>query len=184
MLHVHREPETTSWMGFSIEIPLGASNEDDGFGVIHTYGRVLKKSIPVDHYKILVSFPLDSMFFIEKCSADILPGLPKTNKKFCSLKVHLKEPATIKGFGIPFARPGHPSEGFINRDVAIRGKTLVDILQQESFHFCRDSPAGLLRPSQRRPSGRVQLLLRYCATRRQGFLGQVRGHMAPPHQGY
>lgn len=90
---------------------------------------VLKKSIPVDYYKIVVSFPLDSMFIIEKLSDKMLAKLPETDKRMSWLKVHLKEPPTIKGFGMPFARPGHPSEGFINRDVAIRGETLVDILQ-------------------------------------------------------
>lgn len=34
-VHMHREPEATSWLGFSIEIPLGESNKDDGFGVVH-----------------------------------------------------------------------------------------------------------------------------------------------------
>jgi hypothetical protein len=34
-IQIHREADATSVMGFSISIPFGASNEDDGFGVCH-----------------------------------------------------------------------------------------------------------------------------------------------------
>lgn len=36
MIRVHREPQATSFVGFTVEMPLGENNEDDGFGVIHT----------------------------------------------------------------------------------------------------------------------------------------------------
>jgi hypothetical protein len=35
-IQIHRETDAPSVMGFSISIPFGASNEDDGFGVCHS----------------------------------------------------------------------------------------------------------------------------------------------------
>ncbi|TFB02785.1 Regulator of nonsense transcripts 1 [Trichoderma ghanense] len=144
VLHVHREPEATSWQGFTIEIPLGERNEDDGFGVTHKYDRRHIKTITADHYSIEVHFPHGSQFIINELSEDTLAKLPDTKKKMSWLEVHLKERPTVKGFGMPFANPGHPSEGFVNRNAAIKGKTLLDILQQESFYFIVAAPKGPL----------------------------------------
>lgn len=90
--------------------------------------RALRKSIAIDYYRIVVSFPLQSMFIIETLAEHMLVRLPYTDKRMSWLEVHLKEPLVIKGFGMPFAYPRHQSEGFINHDVAIHSKTLVDIL--------------------------------------------------------
>lgn len=35
-IQIHREVDATSVVRFSISIPFGSSNEDDGFGVCHT----------------------------------------------------------------------------------------------------------------------------------------------------
>ncbi|EHK26788.1 uncharacterized protein TRIVIDRAFT_217403 [Trichoderma virens Gv29-8] len=143
-IHIHRETEGTSWLGFTIEIPFGESNEDDGFGVCHTYDRVTLKSIPVDRYKIEISFSLDSAFTIETLSDELEKMLPPTDKKLSWLEVHLKERPTIKGFGMPFANRGHPSDGFVNHDGAIYGKMLVEILQQDTFQFVVAAPSQVL----------------------------------------
>ncbi|QYT05110.1 hypothetical protein H0G86_012006 [Trichoderma simmonsii] len=86
------------------------------------------------------SFPLDLMTIIEKLSENMLVRPPNTDRKVSWLEVHLKERPTVKGFGMPFANPDHPSERFINHDAGINGKKLVDILQQESFHFVVSAP--------------------------------------------
>lgn len=35
VLVAHKAREGTSWLGFMLEIPLGAENEEQGFGVCH-----------------------------------------------------------------------------------------------------------------------------------------------------
>lgn len=35
VLVAHKNSEGTSWLGFLLEIPLGAENEEQGFGVCH-----------------------------------------------------------------------------------------------------------------------------------------------------
>lgn len=34
-LQVHRETHESSWMGFTIQVPFGANNDGDGFGICH-----------------------------------------------------------------------------------------------------------------------------------------------------
>lgn len=74
----------------------------------------------------------------------MLANWPETTKRMSSLEVHLKERPAVKGFGMPFANRGHPSEGFINGDDQIHGKTLVDILQQDIFRFVVAAPDQIL----------------------------------------
>ncbi|KKP02528.1 hypothetical protein THAR02_05390 [Trichoderma harzianum] len=79
----------------------------------------------------------DSMTINEKLGENMLVRLPNTDNKMSWPEIHLKERPTVKGFGMAFANPDHPSEEFINHDAAINGKTLVDILQQEIPLCCR-----------------------------------------------
>lgn len=61
--------------------------------------------------------------------------LPPTTKHMSLLEVYVKDRPTVKGFGMPFANRGHPSEQFLNHDASINGHTLVSILERDSFQF-------------------------------------------------
>lgn len=47
-VHVHRETTKTSWVGFTIEVPFGPQNEDEGFGCCHEgkFSAILLFSFP------------------------------------------------------------------------------------------------------------------------------------------
>ncbi|KAL6887186.1 hypothetical protein HDV57DRAFT_508130 [Trichoderma longibrachiatum] len=107
VLYVHRESEATSWEGFTIEMPLGKNNEDDGFGVTQRYRS--RPSPPIIT-KFEVRFPIGSRFIVQEISEGTLAKLPKTDKKMSLLEVHSEERPTVRGFGMPFANPGHPNE--------------------------------------------------------------------------
>jgi hypothetical protein len=43
-IQVHRETDSTSWTGFSIEVPFGPQIEEEGFGMCHG-GKSLEWSV-------------------------------------------------------------------------------------------------------------------------------------------
>ncbi|KAK1766326.1 DNA helicase [Phialemonium atrogriseum] len=111
-----------------------------GFGVCHTFDRRNQRMVPTDLYRITVKFPRGQF---SRSSADMtvrnyLPSAVQASKNLTILivDVHADAEVTVEGFGMPFTNPGHPSEGWINKDEAIIDKvTLLDILQQRHFAF-------------------------------------------------
>lgn len=95
--------------------------------------------MPVDTYRLSVKFPLGKTFAaVQSADKDTLEKLPGTTKKHSLLKVTLKEGshANVDGYGMPFANPGHASEGWVNRNAPMIGKhTLLDILERSEFSF-------------------------------------------------
>ncbi|KAJ4178378.1 hypothetical protein NW755_013217 [Fusarium falciforme] len=53
---------------------------------------------------------------------------------------------TVEGYGLPFANPGHPGEGWLNKPRPIvGGKTLIDIIEPYHFTFVVHKPCDVLR---------------------------------------
>jgi hypothetical protein len=91
-----------------------------------------------------IRFSFDPSDAIEKLSADILKKLPPTTKHMSLLKVKRTDIRTVNGFGMPFAHSGHRSEEFIMGNDKVCGNTLLDILQQQTFHFVVAAPDKIL----------------------------------------
>ncbi|KAL6811802.1 hypothetical protein V8C40DRAFT_257532 [Trichoderma camerunense] len=53
-------------MGFTIQLPFGANNEDDGFGKCHERNRTLKLTKSAQEHKMTVEFPMESDYFIRE----------------------------------------------------------------------------------------------------------------------
>lgn len=94
--------------------------------------------MPTLKYQIEVRFPSDAVVFVETPAYDVIQRLPDPNKETSQLSVHLRQHSRVdvRGFGMPFAHPGHLSEGWILRNEPIVAHhTLVEIIQQREFMF-------------------------------------------------
>lgn len=168
-IQIHRETDASSVMGFAINIPFGASNEDDGFGACHagkytiTYSvpfffsmrlctctdvfdlvNRAKRTIPLaDSYQLVVHFPMTPKldFTVKQADDSLRKLVHATDKRLSSLVVRLADFPEVIGFGMPFANRGHPSEGVVNQGECIEGDiTLMDMIRRLEFHFIVASP--------------------------------------------
>lgn len=102
--------------------------------------------LPTQTYTLHVRFSRFGLTSsVKPVHAALLGRLPETDNARCLLEVDLSDDSEVHvtGFGMPFANPGHPSDGWINRGQPIVGKhTLIDILEQRSFHFVVASSAN------------------------------------------
>ncbi|PKK41694.1 hypothetical protein CI102_14308 [Trichoderma harzianum] len=80
MIQVHRESDRASWLGFTIHIPLGTNNENNGFGIRHEWNRTLLSNCPKQDYKVTIQFPLESPYSIQQVERSLLASLPDTGK--------------------------------------------------------------------------------------------------------
>lgn len=86
---------------------------------------------PADSYKMEIKFPTSPKidFTVKPADDSLLKLVPATDKKLTSLVIRLKEYPEVKGFGMPFANPGHLSEGVVNKGECIKGSiTLMDMI--------------------------------------------------------
>ncbi|KAM0255907.1 hypothetical protein ACHAQJ_005308 [Trichoderma viride] len=187
-IRIHREVDATAVMGFSLSIPFGSSNEDDGFGVCHAIDRRNNTIPPADSYRLLIKFPTaPKLDFTVKPADDSLRELvPATDKRLSSLIIRLTEYPEVEGFRMPFANRGHPSEGFINNNECIKGDiTLMGMIRRLEFHFIVASPdlflfsqldAGISAPF-RYPYGEEHY---WSEERYEKMLPKTKGHQFKP----
>ncbi|RSM18554.1 hypothetical protein CDV31_002690 [Fusarium ambrosium] len=136
-----------------MEFPMGSTTEDDGFGICHRLERRnagLQVPTVTDTRTIRVKFPRGSITYsVDSLDDDKLQRLfPAATRLLSIVRVSLKpgSEVTVEGYGLPFANPGHPSEGWLNKLEPIVGdKTLVDILMQRDFTFIVHKPSHVLR---------------------------------------
>ncbi|PTB37353.1 hypothetical protein M441DRAFT_40099 [Trichoderma asperellum CBS 433.97] len=146
-IQIHREVDATSVVRFSINIPFGSSNEDDGFGVCHTVNRQNNSIPPTDSYRLVIKFPTSPKldFTVKPADDSLRKLLPATDKKLSSLVIHLTGYLEVEGFGMPFANRGHPSEGVVSDDKCIKGSiTLMGMIRRLKFHFIVASHESVL----------------------------------------
>ncbi|KPM45180.1 hypothetical protein AK830_g1349 [Neonectria ditissima] len=151
MVTTYASADSDPWMGFIIHFPLGASNEDDGFGIVHKsekLDRLNSSTKPTEVSQIVIKFPRGQttrvISALHAGKRDLFPGV---KGGLSILDVSLVDDAIvqIEGFGMPFANPGHPAEDWILKGLPIAaGKTLLDILEQRSFQFVINSPPHVL----------------------------------------
>ncbi|KAM0524166.1 hypothetical protein ACHAPE_001427 [Trichoderma viride] len=134
-IQVHRDANGTSWAGFSISFPFGKTNEDDGFGVCHSVDTRIGAMPPADSYRLEIKFPKFE-FTVEPADGSLRKLVPATDKKLSSLVIRLEDFPEVNGLGMPFANPGHLSEGVISKGECIKGDiTLIDMIRRMEFHF-------------------------------------------------
>ncbi|KAM0249672.1 hypothetical protein ACHAQJ_008969 [Trichoderma viride] len=141
-IQIHRNVDATSYLGFSIDIPFGSANEDDGFGICHTAKRLPP---PAESYRLIVKFPTKPAATATQLDNGLRKLVPPTDKKLCKLEVRLRDYPVVKGFGMPFANSGHQSQGFINDDRCIMGDiTLMQMIKRLEFDFIVAAPDEIL----------------------------------------
>ncbi|KAL5095534.1 hypothetical protein Trisim1_000305 [Trichoderma cf. simile WF8] len=134
-------------MGFSIQIPLGPTAEDDGFGMCHRLDHKNSRSriIPAETYSIVVELPTNSAVTHEELDEAMLKRLPDSTKTMCRIDIYPKDisEVVVKGYETPFANKGHECDAFINDNGTIDDRfTLLNILQQQSFSFIVAAPTN------------------------------------------
>ncbi|OPB40626.1 hypothetical protein A0O28_0007060 [Trichoderma guizhouense] len=87
-LQVHRETHSSSWMGFTIQVPFGANNGDDGSGKCHEWNWTLAKL--AQEHKMTVVFPMEPDYFIRDVEQSLLAALPENTKTLSRLDFHSK----------------------------------------------------------------------------------------------
>lgn len=144
--------DSDAWLGFSIDFPFGLDIEDQGFGMVHRTDMALGEhgiAKPTTTLRIVVRFPRDNAaYFVTAIPTDQRDKL-QSKKDLSLLEVFLKdEPnanVAVHGFRMPLSRPGHPSEGWLNRDEPIAdGRTMLDIFQQREFKLLVAAPDKIL----------------------------------------
>lgn len=136
---------TDPWLGFTISFPRGApiDTEDDGFGVCYEFDRANSKFQAMLSTELTVSvmFPRGQYLLqAEDVDEDLKAQLPeavRTAKGASFIKVELGEGANvmIRGFGLPFSNPGHPSEQWLLKGAPIVGNIrLEDIFKLRAYH--------------------------------------------------
>lgn len=98
---------------------------------------------------IRIKFPRGRITYSVDPLEDKMQGLfPSATRMLSLVQVSLQDGSevTVEGYGLPFANPGHPSEGWLNKmSPIIGGKTLVDIIEQRRFTFVVHKPCDVLR---------------------------------------
>lgn len=99
---------------------------------------------------IRVKFPRGRITYsVDSLDDDKLQGLFPAATRLLSIvrvSLHPGSEVAVEGYGLPFANPDHPREGWLNRLEPIVGdKTLVDILNQRDFTFIVHKPSDVLR---------------------------------------
>ncbi|KAM0254015.1 hypothetical protein ACHAQJ_006985 [Trichoderma viride] len=152
IVHVHKETDSTSWNGFTIEVPFGPNIEEEGFGICHgvNHSEGRGSIIPIKIYKIRVKFPRNTDSSVEEVPAELLKLFREDMKKMCILNVSLKpgDHCHVKQYGAPFSNPGHPSEKGIIQNEALAfadDMTLADILRQRQFSLLVVAPSNAMR---------------------------------------
>ncbi|KAF7547026.1 hypothetical protein G7Z17_g7999 [Cylindrodendrum hubeiense] len=139
--------DLSPWIGVIIHFPLGASNEDDGFGMRHSvYQGPQLGSKPVDFARVAVKFPRGQTAIqiapLDPTSAALFPTIT-AQMSIVSVDILNGARVQVEGFGIPFANPGHLTEDWLLRHLPIAaGKTLLDILDLHCFDFIVNAPAN------------------------------------------
>ncbi|KAK3327407.1 putative DNA helicase [Cercophora scortea] len=144
---------TDAWMGIQLQFPIGDpdDNEETGFGVCHFLDGAIDNgiSMPSRQHRINIKFPRDGfMRVIRPIDDDATKArFPAFKKNLSLLKIILEDGAQVKvdGFGMPFANPGHPREGWLIRgDPVVDNFTLLDILQQRTFFVVAEGKSDYL----------------------------------------
>lgn len=97
--------------------------------------------IPTTALRLNVKFPRDLAYFdFEPIDGSRRELIAKPAGDMSVVKVCLKEGAEVdvKGFGLPFANPGHPAEAWLEYPElapVVGTKTLLSILLQRQFTF-------------------------------------------------
>lgn len=107
--------------------------------------------VVTDRYNVTVKFPRDIQVLVEELPDATRSRFPSTKKDCSIVSLCLGDgQVEVRGFGMPFANPGHPSEGWINRNEPIVGGpndpsfTLLGILQLRSFIFVVQVPSAIV----------------------------------------
>ncbi|KAL7943375.1 hypothetical protein V8C42DRAFT_346827 [Trichoderma barbatum] len=102
-------------------------------------------AVPATDYKLIVKFSLDGIDrSVHPIGLGALTMPPEGGNELCLLRVALRKDSEPKvcGLGMPFANPGHPSDGWVNHGEPIVGNhTLLDTLSRRNFYFVVPSSA-------------------------------------------
>jgi len=129
----HRLAEGESFLGFSLDIPIGTDNEKDGRGILHAFNRETDRAEVTKTYRLVVKFPRGQvMVSCEGVERSQLPDSVSTrasNRNLTRVTVSLGENAKIgvEGFRKPFANAGTPLDSFVNRNGDLDGVTLLSL---------------------------------------------------------
>ncbi|KAJ3538736.1 hypothetical protein NM208_g5772 [Fusarium decemcellulare] len=135
---LRRRADSDAWMGFSLELPLGQANEEEGFGMCYKINPQTRRVVPADTRRITIKFPRDGFQrFVEPVSDALRARFPSVKKEMTLVHVSLKDASLTKvhGFGVPFKNNGHPSEDWFRGQIVAGDRTLFDVLQSDSFKF-------------------------------------------------
>ncbi|PON20809.1 hypothetical protein TGAM01_v210317 [Trichoderma gamsii] len=133
----------SKYIYFSIGIPLGADNDDLGYGQVHCYKRETFRREPTPVLELRVRFP------IGRFTGNPLDEMPERlqgqfpNDDFRALEISLHDGVFVEvdGFGLPFHNPGHDADDWINKgSVVADSMTFVDILRQRKWHIIIKQP--------------------------------------------
>ncbi|KAL6407100.1 hypothetical protein AUP68_09926 [Ilyonectria robusta] len=151
-LKLQKLADVTDHLGFMLEMPLGKSNKDDGFGMTHWVDRSLSESIDAtDVLRLNVVFPSNGMIIVvEDLEDKALLETINVKGAMSVVEVCLKEGAKVmvEGFGIPFSNAGQPVHEWLTLPATTPvcgDMTFVDILMQDHFTFVVQHPSGILR---------------------------------------
>ncbi|KAJ3530916.1 hypothetical protein NM208_g3330 [Fusarium decemcellulare] len=143
-------PDANPFLGFSIEIPLGVSNEESGFGQTHVLVYSAKRRPkPSEFLRIRVKFPRGSIHIaVEELGQDRRALFAfRGNMSQVQVRLQPGSQVDVEGFGIPFENPGHPAQEWLKHPAlapVVGDKTLLDLFQQDSFTFIARAPYDVL----------------------------------------
>ncbi|CAH0026931.1 unnamed protein product [Clonostachys rhizophaga] len=96
---------------------------------------------PAASRELLVKFPRGH-FDVKVQDIDSIPGLrarfPSLTEPatFITVHLHYSHNVVVDGYAKPFSNPGHPCDGWFNRNLPIDdGITLLGLLEERRFHF-------------------------------------------------
>ncbi|KAF4469844.1 DNA helicase [Fusarium albosuccineum] len=140
------------YLGFSIDLPLSASNEESGFGQTHEWIFEGKPKIrPTNFLRIKVKFPRGNIDIAVEELDQGRHSLFGYQGHMSQVQIRLQPGSRVdvEGFGIPFENPGHAAEEWLKHPAfapVVGGKTLLDLIQQDSFTFIAKLHAEFIYP--------------------------------------
>ncbi|KAJ4156283.1 hypothetical protein NW754_007907 [Fusarium falciforme] len=99
--------------------------------------------------RIRIKFPRGRITYsVDPLDDEMQELFPGATRLLFLTQVSLRDGSevTVEGYGLPFANPGHPGEGWLNKPRPIvGGKTLIDIIEPYHFTFVVHKPCDVLR---------------------------------------
>ncbi|KAI6778968.1 helicase MAGATAMA-like protein [Emericellopsis cladophorae] len=137
----YANPAHSHWRGFTLTLPRGASNVEDGFGTFRSFDPQQRKASVSQELSLHVRLPM------HKTKAQAWEWPPEDREEYRPgpwLRIHLQvdEDAEVEvdDWGMPYENKGHPCGDWINGAASVGGIRLIDFFKGRDFFFSVRGP--------------------------------------------